>query len=252
MKVVVIGGTGLIGSEVVPKLNGLGHDATPASPSSGVNALTGEGLADVFQGAAVVVDVSNSPSFADADVLEFFEVSTNHILDVASLAGVEHLVALSVVGAERLTDSGYLRAKVAQEDLIKASIIPYTLIRATQFFEFIMAIADQATTDDGTVHLPGVGFQPVASRDVAQAVAEIAVSSPLMGSVELAGPELFRFDELVLRELRARGDNRPVEPDPRARYFGTELSERSLVPGDGARLGSTHYEDWLARSRNGR
>ncbi|HEX6392095.1 MAG TPA: SDR family oxidoreductase [Acidimicrobiales bacterium] len=247
MKVTVIGGTGLIGSKVVLDLEQKGHDALPASPNSGVNTLTGEGLGLAFKGAAVVVDVSNSPSFEDAAVVEFFETSTRHILDQAASAGVGHLVALSVVGTERLPGSGYMRAKVAQENLIKRSSIPYSIVHATQFFEFIGGIED-AATEGGNVRLPSVLFQPVAADDVALTVSEVAVGAPLMGTLEVAGPEQFRFDELVRRDLIARGDPRPVVEDRHARYFGTELDERSLVPDAGARLGGTRYEDWLARS----
>lgn len=247
MKITVIGGTGLIGSKVVLDLQDKGHDAVAASPNSGVNTLTGEGLAAVLQGAAVVVDVSNSPSFEDAAALEFFETSTRHILDEVASAGVGHLVALSVVGTERLPDSGYLRAKTAQEKLIKTSSIPYSIVHATQFFEFITGIEDGAT-EGGTVRLPSVLFQPVAADDVALTVSEVALEAPIMGTIEMAGPEQFRFDEIVRRDLIARGDPRPVVADPHARYFGTELDERSLVPGDGVRLGKTRYEDWFARS----
>jgi uncharacterized protein YbjT (DUF2867 family) len=245
MKITVIGGTGLIGSKVVLDLQNKGHDPVAASPNSGVNSLTGEGLAASFQGAAVVVDVSNSPSLEGAAALEFFETSTRHILDEAASAGVGHLVALSVVGTERLPDSGYLRAKAAQEKLIRTSSIPYSIVHATQFFEFITGIEDGAT-EEGAVRLPSVLFQPVAADDVALAVSEIASGSPLMRTVEVAGPEQFRFDEFVRRDLSARGDPRLVVADLHARYFGTELDERSIVPADGTRLGKTRYEDWLA------
>jgi uncharacterized protein YbjT (DUF2867 family) len=247
MKVVVIGGTGLIGSQVVVDIKGEGHEAVAASPNTGVNTLTGEGLAGVLEGAAVVVDVSNSPSFEDAAVLSFFETSTRHILDAAAGAGIGHLVALSIVGTDQLPDSGYLRAKNTQEALIKGGGIPYSIVHATQFFEFVNAIADEAT-DGETVRLPSVLFQPIASADVASAVCRTALGAPLMGTVEVAGPEQYRFDELVRRTLSARGDPRTVVADPHARYFGTELGERSLVPGDGAQLGPTRYEDWLSQS----
>jgi uncharacterized protein YbjT (DUF2867 family) len=247
MKITVIGGTGLIGSKVVLDLRDKGHDAVAASPNSGVNTLTGEGLAGAIHGAAVVVDVSNSPSFEDAAALEFFETSARNILAEAASAGVGHLVALSVVGTERLPDSGYLRAKNAQEKLIKTSSIPYSIVHATQFFEFITGIED-GTTEGGTVRLPSVLFQPVAADDVALTVSEVALGAPLMGTAELAGPDQFRFDELLRRDLIARGDPRQVVTDPHALYFGTELDERSLVPGEGARLGMTRYQDWLARS----
>jgi uncharacterized protein YbjT (DUF2867 family) len=257
MKITVIGGTGLIGSKVVHNLQDKGHDAVAASPNSGVNTLTGEGLAGALEGAAVVVDVSNSPSFEDTAALEFFETSTRHILDEAASAGVGHLAALSVVGTERLPDSGYLRAKAAQEKLIKTSSIPYSIVHATQFFEFITGIEDGAT-QGGTVRVPAVLFQPVAADDVASAVSQVALGAPLMSTVEVAGPEQFRFDELIRRDLSARGDPRLVVADAHARYFGTELDERSLVPDGGARLvaarpdklllGKTRYEDWFARS----
>ena len=202
MKIVVIGGTGLIGSKLVTKLTEQGHEAVPASPDSGVNTLTGDGLADVLTGAAVVVDVSNSPSFEDAAVLEFFETSTRNLLDAETAAGVDHHVALSVVGTEDLPDSGYLRAKVAQEKLIKGSAIPYSIVHATQFFEFVKSIADGATVD-GKVHLPHVMFQPIAADEVAAAVAKVAAGAPLNGMVEIGGPEVFRFDELMRHALAA-------------------------------------------------
>jgi uncharacterized protein YbjT (DUF2867 family) len=249
MKIVVIGGTGLIGSKVVTKLAASGYEAVSASPNSGVNTLTGEGLADVLEGASVVVDVSNSPSFDDAPVMEFFQTSTRNLLTYEEAAGVEHHVALSVVGSDRLPDSGYLRAKLAQEKLIKESPIPYSIVRATQFFEFLQRIADSAT-DGNTVRVPAVGFQPMAADDVASVVAKVAMGSPLNGTVEVAGPEQFRFNEFISRGLGARNDPREVVADPHARYFGAELSERSLVPGDGALLGETHFDDWISRSTN--
>jgi uncharacterized protein YbjT (DUF2867 family) len=247
MKVVVIGGTGLIGSNVVANLQAQGHDAVAASPNSGVNTLTGEGLAEALEGASVVVDVSNSPSFEDDAVLEFFETSTRHILTAMTEAGAGHLVALSVVGSDRLPDSGYLRAKVAQEKLIKTSGIRYSIVHATQFFEFIGRIADEAT-EDGIVRLPAVLFQPAAAADVSAVVADVALGPPLMGTIEIGGPEQFRFDELVRTHLEAHGDPRVVVADPHARYFNTELDERSLVPGDGARLLPTTYDEWARRS----
>ncbi len=246
MKVVVIGGTGLIGSQVVADLQAQGHDAVAASPNSGVNTLTGEGLAAVLEGAAVVVDVSNSPSFEDAAVLDFFETSTRHILTAMKGAGAGHLVALSVVGSDRLPDSGYLRAKVAQEKLIRTSGILCSIVHATQFFEFIGRIADEATAD-GVVRLPSVLFQPGAAADVAAVVAEVAAGAPA-GTIEIGGPEQFRFDELVRKHLEAHGDARTVVADPHARYFNTELDERSLVPGVGARLLPTTYDEWARRS----
>jgi uncharacterized protein YbjT (DUF2867 family) len=250
MKLVVIGGSGLIGSKVVAKLGEHGHEAVAASPNSGVNTLTGEGVAEALQGADVVVDVSNSPSFEDAAVLEFFETSTRTLLDAEAAAGVGHHVALSVVGTERLPESGYMRAKVAQEKLIEGSSIPYSIVHATQFFEFVGRIADGATDGD-TVRIPPVLFQPIAADDVATAVARVAVGEPLNGIVEIAGPEQFRFDELVRRALAARNDPRQVVADPDARYFGARLSERSIVPGDGAgaRLAETRFEDWLSQQQ---
>jgi uncharacterized protein YbjT (DUF2867 family) len=247
MKIVVIGGSGLIGSKLVTMLGEHGRQAVPASPNSGVNTLTGEGLAEVLAGASVVVDVSNSPSFEDAAVLEFFKTSTDNLLKYEAAAGVGHHVALSVVGSDRLPDSGYLRAKIAQEKLIKESSIPYSIVRATQFFEFINRIADSAT-EGNTVRLPHVGFQPMAAEDVASAVCRVAIGSPLNGIIEIGGPKQFRFDELIRLGLSARKDPREVIADPHARYFGTELSERSLVPGDDAQLGETRFEDWLSRS----
>ena len=247
MKIVVIGGTGLIGSKVVEKLRGRGYDVVAASPNSGVNTLTGEGLAEVLEGASVVVDVSNSPSFEDAQVMAFFETSTRNLLAYEAAAGVQHHVALSVVGCDRLPNSGYLRAKLAQEKLIKESSLPYSIVRATQFFEFLKRIADSAT-EGNTVRLPSVGFQPLAADDVASVVAKVAIGSPLNGIVEVAGPEKFRFDEFISRDLVARKDPREVIADPHALYFGTELSERSLVPSDGALLGEMRFEDWLIQS----
>jgi uncharacterized protein YbjT (DUF2867 family) len=246
MKVVVIGGSGLIGSKLVGKLREHGHDAVAASPNSGVNTLTGEGLADVLQGASVVVDVSNSPSFAEAAVMDFFTKSTANLLRYAAAAGVRHHVALSVVGTDRLPESPYLRAKLAQEKLIEESSIPYSIVHATQFFEFVTRIADEAT-DGTTVRLAPVLFQPIAADDVATAVARIAVGTPVNGIVEIAGPKQYRFDELIRQGLRARNDPRTVVADPHARYFGAELAERSLVPGDDARLGGIRFEDWLAQ-----
>jgi uncharacterized protein YbjT (DUF2867 family) len=246
-KIVVIGGTGLIGSKVVTKLGERGYEVVAASPNSGVNTLTGQGLAEVLEGASVVVDVSNSPSFDDAAVMEFFQTSTRNLLTCEAAAGVGHHVALSVVGCDRLPNSGYLRAKIAQEELIKESSIPFSIVRATQFFEFLGRIADSAT-EGNTVRLPPVGFQPLAADDVASVVSEVAIGSPLNAIVEVAGPEQFRFDEFISRGLNARKDPRKVIADPHARYFGTELSQQSLVPGDGALLGETRFEDWLTGS----
>ena len=247
MKIVVIGGTGLIGSKLVEKLREHGHEAVPASPDSGVNTLTGEGLAEVLEGAQVVVDVSNSPSFEDEAVLAFFETSTRNLLKAESAAGVGHHVALSVVGTDRLSESGYFRAKIAQEKLIAGSPIPYSIVHATQFFEFFKSIAD-AATDGDTVRLAPVLIQPMAAEDVAAAVGRTAVGSPLNGIVEVAGPEQFRLDEFIRRGLEARDDPRSVIADPDARYFGARLNERTLVPGDDAGLAETHFEDWLRQS----
>ncbi|MEU6117384.1 SDR family oxidoreductase [Streptomyces sp. NPDC047117] len=248
MKIVVIGGTGLIGSKVIAKLNDRGHEAVPAAPSTGVNTLTGEGLAEALTGARAVVDVSNSPSFEESAVLEFFTTSTRNLLSAEGRAGVTHHVALSIVGVDDLPDNGYFRAKVAQEQLLKQGPIPYSIVRATQFFEFVKGIADTAT-EGGTVHLPHVLFQPMAADDVAEAVARTAVEAPLKGITEVAGPEVFRFDELIAEALRAWKDPRKVVADPHARYFGSELRERSLVPVEGrARLAETRFEDWLRRS----
>ena len=248
MKIVVIGGTGLIGSKLVAKLSTLGHEAVPASPNSGVNTLTGEGLAEVLNGANVVVDVSNSPSFEDTAVLNFFETSTGNLLSYEAAAGVGHHVALSVVGSDRLPDSGYLRAKVVQEKLIKEGPIPYSIVHATQFFEFVNRIADEATTDN-TVRLPPVLFQPIAADDVVAAVANVTIGTPLNSTVEVGGPEQIRFDEFIRRALSGRNDPREVIADPHARYFGTELSERSLVPDDGAQLGQIRFDEWLKTSK---
>jgi uncharacterized protein YbjT (DUF2867 family) len=245
MKIVVIGGTGLIGSKLVADLEGRGHTAVPAAPNTGVNTLTGEGVAEAFAGADVVVDVSNSPSFEDAAVLEFFETSTRTILEAAAAAGVGHLVALSIVGTERIPDSGYMRAKVAQEKLIEGASIPYSIVHATQFFEFGLRMADEAT-EHGTARVPPVLLQPMAADDVAAAVCEVALAAPLNGTVEVGGPEPLPFEDFVRERLRAAGDGREVVADPDARYFGASLDERSLVPSDGARLAPTRYEDWLA------
>ncbi len=247
MKIVIIGGTGLIGSKVVTRLREQGHEALPASPDTGVNTLTGEGLAQVLSGAAVAIDVSNSPSFEDAAVLRFFETSTRNLLAAEAAAGVNHHVALSVVGCDRLLESGYFRAKVAQEKLIRSSPLPYSIVRATQFFEFVDRIAD-AATDGNKVRIPPVLFQPMSAADVADAVWRVAVGSPLNGVVEVAGPQQFRFDELIRLGLGARHDPREVVADPHARYFGAEVGERTLVPGADARLGKIHFKDWLSQS----
>ena len=245
MKIVVIGGHGRVGSKIVEQLDEHGHDAVAADLSTGVNTLTREGLAEAFDGADVVIDVSNSPSFEDAAVLEFFRTGTGNILAAEKAAGVGHHVALSIVGADRLPDSGYLRAKVAQEQLIQDASIPYSIVRATQFFEFVDAIADAATEGD-TVRLPTALIQPMAAVDVASAVCRIAVGTPANGIVEIGGPEPFRFDKLISYGLSVRNDPRHVVADPDARYFGTTLTNGSLVPGENAQLGQTRFEDWLA------
>ncbi len=246
MKLVIIGGTGLIGSKVVSKLRQHGHEAVAASPDTGVNTLTGLGLGEALHGASVVVDVSNSPSFEERAVMEFFTTSTRNLLKYAAAAGVKHFVALSVVGTERIADSPYLRAKSAQETLIKAGGIPYSIVHATQFFEFVKRIADEATVGT-TVRLPSVLIQPIAADDVAKRVARTAVSPPLNGVVEVAGPQRFRFDDLIRQGLRARNDPREVIADPHARYFGAELGERSLIPADSARLGEISLQEWLGQ-----
>jgi uncharacterized protein YbjT (DUF2867 family) len=246
MKIVVIGGTGLIGSKLVKKLREQGQEVVAASPSSGVNTITREGLADALKGASVVVDVTNSPSWEDAAVLKFFETSTRNLLDSEAAAGVGHHVALSVVGTERLLESGFFRAKLAQENLIEASSIPYSIVRATQFFEFIKSIAD-LSTQGNTVRLPPALIQPMAADDVAGALAGIVMKSPVKGTVEIAGPEKFRLDELVRRELSALKDPRELISDPHAGYYGIAVSESALVANDDARLGDTRFEDWLRR-----
>ena len=247
MRIVIIGGTGLVGSKLVTKIGAHGHDAIAASLDSGVNTLTGEGLAQVLDGAAVVVDVSNSPSFEDAAVLEFFETSTRNLLAAAAAAGVNHHVALSVVGTHRLSESGYFRAKIAQEKLIEHSSIPYSIVHATQFYEFVQSIAAAATDASNTVRLAHVLVQPIAADDVAAAVGRVAVGSPVNGIVEVAGPEQFYLDALIRRGLSARDDPRAVIADPDARYFGARLGERTLVPGADAQLATTRYEDWLSQ-----
>ena len=247
MKIVVIGGRGLIGSKLVSKLGDHGHDAVAACRSTGVNALTGEGLAEALAGAGVVVDVCNSPSFEDDAVMDFFRTSTRNILTAEQAAGVGHHVALSVVGCDRLQDSGYMRAKVAQEGLIEDSSIPYTIVRSTQFYEFVESIAD-ASTEGATVRLPSARIQPIAAADVASAVARTAVGTPVNGIVELAGPKPYRFDELISQGLSARHDPRHVVVDPDARYFGTALGDAGLLPGENAQLGETRFEDWLGQS----
>lgn len=249
MRIVIIGGTGLIGSKVVARLHEEGYDAVAASPASGVNTITGEGLPEVLAGAAVVVDVSNSPSLDDAAALQFFQTSTTNLLQAEAAAGVGHHVALSVVGTDRLTESGYFRAKIAQERLIERSLVPYSIVHATQFFEFIEGIADGAT-EGNTVRLAPVLIQPMAAADVGRAVASVAVGAPLNGMVEVAGPEQFRLDDLVRRKLSVRGDPREVVADPGARYFGAALSERTLLPGEDPALGEIRFVDWLGLSVN--
>jgi uncharacterized protein YbjT (DUF2867 family) len=246
MKVVVIGGTGLIGSKLVAKLGEHGHEAVPAAPNTGVNTLTGEGLAEVLEGAAVVVDVSNSPSFADGPVMEFFRTSTTNLLAYSAKAGIGHYVALSVVGTDRLTESGYFRAKIVQETLIRESGLPYSIVHATQFFEFIKAIADFSTVD-GRVRLPSALIQPMASDDVAAAVGRVAVGPPLNGIREIGGPEQFGLDELVRKGLAAKGDPREVVTDEKAPYYGVRLARRMLVPGPDAQLGEITFDKWIAQ-----
>ncbi len=248
MKIVVIGGSGLIGKKLVPILRKKGHEAVAASPSSGVNSLTGEGLAGALAGASVVVDVTNSPSWEDAAVLKFFETSTRNLLAAEAAAGVGHHVAVSIVGADRIPDSGYMRAKVAQEGLIKAGKVPYTIVRATQFFEFLGGIAQSGAAGD-TVRLPTAPMQPLAADDVAAALADVAVGRPVNGIVELAGPEALPIAEFVRRFLAANGDKLAVVPDPQARYYGAVLDSRGLTP-DGAnpRIGPTRFEAWIGRT----
>jgi len=243
MKIVVIGGTGLIGSKLVAKLRERGHEALAAAPDTGVNTLTGEGLAGALEGASVVTDVSNATSFEDAAVLEFFQTSTRNILAAESAAGVGHHVALSVVGTERLAESGYFRAKIAQEKLIANSPIPYSIVHATQFFEFVTQLADISTSGN-TVRLAHVLIQPMAAQDVASAVADVTLGPPLDGIIEVAGPQQYHLDELIRNTLRDQHDPREVITDPHAPYSGAELQERTLVPATGARLAETRFEEW--------
>jgi len=247
MKIVIIGGSGLIGTKLGKLLREAGHEPLSASPRSGVNTLTGEGLAGVLAGAQVVVDVSNSPSFEDTAVLNFFETSTRNLLSAETAAGVRHQVILSIVGADRCPDSGYMRAKIAQENLLKNSTLPYSILRATQFFEFAGSIADSGY-DGKIVRLPPALMQPVAAQDVAAALAKVAQNAPLNGTVELAGPEQIRMDELARRWLSANKDPRPVTADPQARYFGELVNDRSLVPGNNPQLGAIRFADWLKQS----
>lgn len=248
MRIIVIGGTGLIGSKLVHRLEQDGHDAVAASPAQGVNSLTGDGLAEAMSGAEVLVDVSNSPSFEDQAVLDFFTTASQNLLEAAREAGVRHYVALSVVGCDRLPESGYLRAKVAQEQLIEKSGLDHSIVRATQFYEFVDRIAQSATVD-GEVRLPPVQFAPIAADDVAALLAEVVEGGPAGGVLEVGGPATARFDEFVALSLSAAGDSRTVVTDPHAHYFGAELAERSLVPDEGARTGSIGYDDWLRASR---
>jgi uncharacterized protein YbjT (DUF2867 family) len=247
MKIVVIGGTGLIGSKLVEKLRRAGHEPLAASPESGVDTYSGKGLEQALEGAQVVVDVSNAPDWDDAAVIDFFQTASRNILAVETTAGVGHHVALSVVGSDRLPHSGYMRGKLAQEEEVKAASVPYTILRATQFFEFIGRIADSSMTGD-TIHLPPVLVQPEAADDVAGALADVAVKAPVNGIVELAGPEQFRLDELARRVLSANNDPRRVTADAHARYFGAELDDHSLTPGSNARIAPTRFEDWLGQS----
>jgi len=250
MKIVVIGGSGLIGSNIVNRLRLDGHETVAASPGTGVNTVTGEGLAQALTGAQVVVDVANSPSFEDRAVMEFFETSSRNLLAAEAKAGVEHHLALSVVGTDRLLESGYFRAKVAQESLIKASKIPYTILRATQFFEFIGSIID-SSSDGATARLSPALMQPIAADDVSAAMADLAVAAPLNCTLEIAGPDRFPLDEIARKYLTARGDSRQVVADVHARYFGSELNDRSLVPDTGPRLGPTRFHNWLSRAARG-
>jgi len=247
MKIVVIGGSGLIGTKLVRRLRQKGHEVVAASPNSGVNTITGEGLAEALAGAQVVVDVANSPSFEDGAVLEFFQTSGRNLLAAEAKAGVKHHVALSVVGSDRMPDSGYLRAKMAQEHLIKASKIPYTIVRSTQFFEFVNGIAQSATVGQ-TVRLSPAHLQPIASDDVVAALADATQGAPVNGMIEIAGPERIPLDELARRFLSATKDTRQVVADAHARYFGAELNDRSLTPGDSPRLGSIRFDDWLSHA----
>jgi uncharacterized protein YbjT (DUF2867 family) len=251
MKIVVIGGTGLIGSKLVGKLREAGHTPLAASPNSGVDTVTGKGLAEAVAGARVVVDVSNAPAWDDIAVMDFFQSSARNISSAESAAGVSHHVALSVVGTDRLQGSGYFRAKLAQEEAVKSGPVPYTILRATQFFEFLGRIAD-SSSDGGAVRLPPVLIQPEAADDVAAALADVALSTPVNGIVELAGPESFRLDEVVARVLSAKNDPRRVIPDVHARYFGVELDDGSLAPGDNARIAPTRLEDWLRSTTDAR
>ena len=249
MKIVVIGGTGLIGSKLVPKLREHGHEAIAASPNTGVNSVTGEGLDHALKGASVVVDVSNAPAWEDTAVMNFFETSTRNILSAEVKAGVRHHVALSVVGSERMLESGYFRAKVTQENLIKASAVPHSIVRATQFFEFVKGIAD-FSTDGNKVRLPSALIQPMAADDVASAVGQVAMGQPVNGTVEAGGPEQFQLDDLVRQGLAAWKDPREVIADPQALYYGITVSQGTLIPGNDARLGQIRFNTWLSDPKN--
>jgi uncharacterized protein YbjT (DUF2867 family) len=251
MNIVVIGGTGLIGSKLVTKLRENSEDAVAASPETGVNSITGEGLSEALRGAQVVVDVSNAPDWSDDAVLQFFQTSSRNLLAAEAAAGIAHHVALSVVGTERLTESGYFRAKLVQEELIKQSSVPYSIVRATQFFEFMDGIAD-AATDGNTVRLPPALIQPMAADDIASALAYVAVAPPVNGTIEIAGPDAFRLDEFTRERQSARDDPREVITDPEARYFGIAPSERTLLPGDDARIYNTRFDEWLRRAEGSR
>ncbi len=251
MKIVVIGGTGLIGSKLVKNLQERGHEALAASPGTGVNALTGEGLSEALAGAQVLVDVSNSPSWEDKAVMEFFETSSRNLLDAEEAAGVKHHIALSVVGADLMVDSGYMRAKVAQEKIIKAAKTPYTIVRATQFYEFLAAIGDSAV-QNGTIHLPSAKMQPIAASDVAAALTDIALAAPVNGLVEIAGPRPIPMYEAVGRTLKGKGDERKVVADEQAKYYGERLENNTLTPVGQARLGPTSLEAWLAVAPTGK
>jgi uncharacterized protein YbjT (DUF2867 family) len=245
-KIIVIGGTGLIGSRLVRALREYGHEAVAAAPKTGVNTVTGEGLAEVLKSASVVVDVSNAPAMADTAVMKFFETSTRNLLASETAAGVRHHLALSVVGSERMPGSGYQRAKIAQENLIKASSIPYSIIRATQFFESVKTIAD-LSTNGNYVHLPAALIQPIAADDVASALGRIAMGPPVNGTIEIGGPERFRLDELVREALAAWRDPREIVTDPEGRYYGIAVKERTLLPGDDAKVGKIRFKNWLAQ-----
>jgi len=251
MKIVVIGGSGLIGSKTVKRLRKKGHEVVAAAPNSGVNTITGEGLAEALAGADVVIDLANSPSFEDQAVLEFFETSGRNLLAAEKAAGVRHHVALSVVGTERLQGSGYFRGKMAQENLIKAGGIPYTIVQSTQFFEFMGAIAQSGAVDQ-IVRLPSASMQPIAADDVADVMTDIALAAPLNGTIEIAGPERLHFSEFVGRFLSAARDPRKVTADVHARYFGVELDDQSLTPGDNPRIGAIRFDDWLSQNTGGR